>query len=87
MVNKTKAPIDYDRTDYLLRENNHATNFDSILFKINGDDMYKDLLENGSLNTGTSKTATLIGIGNPKKQLKMSTNAIDSSKGWLIKLN
>lgn len=47
--------------------------------------MYKDLLENGSLNTGTSKTATLIGIGNPNKHQPMQLTAQKDGLLSLIK--
>ncbi len=85
--NKGTKTLDYNEYDYKLDDNGKQTDFDSFMSDENGNDVYSDMLESGSLRPNSSMTGTIIGQAVTSDSLQLVSNAYDNSNNWTINLN
>ncbi|SCC14823.1 DUF4352 domain-containing protein [Weissella bombi] len=87
LVNNGNKTLDYNEFDYRLDDNGKQTDMDSIMMDDNGDNVYADMLESGSLRPNSSMSGTLIGQAVSSDKLQLVSNAYDNSNNWTINLN
>ena len=87
LTNKGNKTLDYNQYDYKLDDNGKQTDMDSMMLDENGNDVYSDMLNSGSLRPNASITGTLIGQAATSDKLQFVSNAYDNSNNWTINLN
>lgn len=87
LTNKGTKTLDYNQFDYKLDDNGKQTDMLSTMMDDNGNDVYSDMLESGSLRPKASLTGTLIGEAVTSDKLALVSNAYDNTNNWTIKLN